>query len=173
MNQARMSFCCCPAALWCSWRRTGECVCCLRATERRQETTVRLRPLKRVPLAPWTQRPTPQSRQWKALAPAKAGRPKFLFDWSSVETTDYKQYAANLRAMGFAGELVRSMVIADIGAVFAPEEQKLPKAAGGPRWILDRAGRNLGDQRVGSDSENCVRWQMAKAIDDQRSAGCL
>jgi hypothetical protein len=63
----------------------------------------------------------------EAADPAKAGRPKFSFDWSSVETTDYRQYAANLRAMGLPEELVRSMVIADIGAVFAPQEQKLQK----------------------------------------------
>jgi len=63
----------------------------------------------------------------EAAAPAKAGRPKFSFDWSSVETPDYKQYAANLRAIGLPEELVRAMVIADIGAVFAPEEQKLQK----------------------------------------------
>ena len=63
----------------------------------------------------------------EAADPAKAGRPKFSFDWSSVETTDYKQYAANLRAIGLPEELVRSMVIADIGACFAPEEQKLQK----------------------------------------------
>ena len=59
--------------------------------------------------------------------PAKAGRPKLSFDWTSVETTDYKQYAANLRAIGLPEELVRSIVIADMGAYYAAEEQKLQK----------------------------------------------
>jgi hypothetical protein len=63
----------------------------------------------------------------EAANPAKAEQPKFSFDWTSVETTDYKQYAANLRAIGLPEELVRSIVIADIGAHFAPEEQKLQK----------------------------------------------
>ena len=63
----------------------------------------------------------------EASDPAKARRPRFSFDWTSVETTDYKQYAANLRAIGLPEELVRSIVIADMGAYYAAEEQKLQK----------------------------------------------
>ena len=63
----------------------------------------------------------------EAADPAQAGRPKFSFDWTSVETTDYKQYAVNLRAIGLPEELVRAIVMADMGAYFAPQEQKLQK----------------------------------------------
>ena len=36
------------------------------------------------------------------------------FDWASVETSDYKQYVRNLRAMGFPEGLVRKIAIADV-----------------------------------------------------------
>src|SRR5256885_2330245 len=46
-------------------------------------------------------------------------------DWAAIETADYKQYAANLRAIGFPEALVRAIVIADINALYAPREEPL------------------------------------------------
>ena len=47
------------------------------------------------------------------------------FDWTAVETSDYKQYAANLRAIGLPEELVQAIVIADVNAHYAPKEEAL------------------------------------------------
>lgn len=47
------------------------------------------------------------------------------FDWRIVETTDYKKYAANLRALGFPEELVQTIVIADINKLYEPRETAL------------------------------------------------
>jgi len=58
-----------------------------------------------------------------AAVPAPASVP--AFDWSAVETSDYKQYAANLRAIGLPEELVRAIVIADVNAHYAPKEEAL------------------------------------------------
>jgi hypothetical protein len=54
---------------------------------------------------------------------ASAARPGF--DWSIVESADYKQYAANLRAIGFPEEWVRAIVIFDVNAKFAAHEAPL------------------------------------------------
>lgn len=62
-------------------------------------------------------------------AAANGSRPRrhFNFDWSAVETSDYKQYADNLRAIGLPEELVQSMVIADIEEYYAPNELGLQR----------------------------------------------
>lgn len=64
-----------------------------------------------------------------SLAPVPASTPKPAFNWAAVETTDYKQYAANLRALGFPEELVQTIVIADLNKFYEPQEAPLrPKA---------------------------------------------
>ena len=47
------------------------------------------------------------------------------FQWATVESSDYKQYVANLRAIGFPEELIRSVIIADIDKLYAPREEAL------------------------------------------------
>lgn len=41
------------------------------------------------------------------------------FDWHNVESTDYRAYIANLRAVGCPEETVRDIIIADIDKLFA------------------------------------------------------
>lgn len=45
--------------------------------------------------------------------------------WASLETTNYVQYAARLRAVGFPEELVRAMVIADLDRLYEAREAPL------------------------------------------------
>jgi len=69
----------------------------------------------------------PGGRASRATVPASP--PKPAFNWAVVETTDYKQYAANLRALGFPEELVQAIVIADLNKLYEPRESPLrPKA---------------------------------------------
>src|SRR5262245_59064976 len=49
------------------------------------------------------------------------------FDWASVETSDYKQYVQNLRAMGFPEELVRRIAIADVDKLYEAKEKPLKR----------------------------------------------
>jgi hypothetical protein len=46
-------------------------------------------------------------------------------NWSQVESTDYKQYVKNLRALGFPEPLVRDILIADVDKLYAVREQAL------------------------------------------------
>src|SRR5436853_5301622 len=40
------------------------------------------------------------------------------FHWSSVESPDYREYIANLRAIGCPEETIRDIVIADVNKLF-------------------------------------------------------
>lgn len=58
------------------------------------------------------------------------------FDWAAVESSDYKVYAANLRALGFPEDLIRAIVTFDINALYAPREapfRSKPVAPDAPR----------------------------------------
>jgi hypothetical protein len=50
--------------------------------------------------------------------PAEA-RPQAHFDWRQVESADYKQYLANLRAIGCPEKTVRDIIVADVNDLFA------------------------------------------------------
>jgi hypothetical protein len=41
------------------------------------------------------------------------------FDWTKVESSDYKQYIANLRAIGCPEETIRDIIVADVNKLFA------------------------------------------------------
>jgi hypothetical protein len=42
------------------------------------------------------------------------------FQWQDVESTDFKQYMANLRAIGCPEETIRDLIIAEVNKMFAP-----------------------------------------------------
>jgi hypothetical protein len=51
-------------------------------------------------------------------------------DWTTVESSDYKQYIANLRALGVPEEGIRALIIADMNQLYEPREAPLrPKLA--------------------------------------------
>lgn len=68
-----------------------------------------------------------ESSPHESVAPKPTARTSGppAFDWRVVETTDYKQYAANLRLLGFPEELVRAIVTADINKLYEPREAPL------------------------------------------------
>jgi hypothetical protein len=55
-------------------------------------------------------------------APARAAQP---FDWRMVESENYKQYIANLRAIGCPEETIRDIIVADVNKLFASRRQAL------------------------------------------------
>src|SRR5688572_2161136 len=42
------------------------------------------------------------------------------FDWSQLESTDFKTYMANLRAITCPEETIRDLIVADVNKLFAP-----------------------------------------------------
>ncbi|HSU56287.1 MAG TPA: hypothetical protein VLT36_19665 [Candidatus Dormibacteraeota bacterium] len=51
--------------------------------------------------------------------------PQRAFNWTNIETTDYKQYVAQLRSVGFPEELVRTILIADVNKLYEARESAL------------------------------------------------
>lgn len=54
-----------------------------------------------------------------------SSKPAMRFDWRMVESEDYKQYIANLRAIGCPEETIRDIIVADVNKLFASRRQAL------------------------------------------------
>ncbi|MFN0066590.1 MAG: hypothetical protein ACKVYV_03040 [Limisphaerales bacterium] len=61
----------------------------------------------------------------KAIPAAPAGK---AFDWRQVESSDYRRYIANLRAVGCPEETIRDIIVADVGKLFAERAKQLAPA---------------------------------------------
>ncbi len=68
-------------------------------------------------------RPGPAAAKSIHAARSQPGQP--AFDWAAIETTDYKEYAKRLKAVGFPEELVRDIIIADVNKIYEAREQAL------------------------------------------------
>ncbi|MEW6302483.1 MAG: hypothetical protein AB1705_03375 [Verrucomicrobiota bacterium] len=70
-------------------------------------------------------RPRPSARP----EPAPTVAPSERFDWSRVESEDYRQYIANLRAIGCPEETIRDLIVADVNKLYARKIAALATAA--------------------------------------------
>ena len=61
------------------------------------------------------------------------------FRWSEIESTDYRQYIANLRAVGCPEPVVRDIIMADLNQVFAPRAAAIWKARVPEYWQKSKA----------------------------------
>lgn len=69
--------------------------------------------------------PVPPAPAVAVTPMAPAGK---TFDWQQVESTDYRRYIANLRAVGCPEETIRDIIIADVGKLFAERAKQLAPA---------------------------------------------
>lgn len=58
------------------------------------------------------------------------------FDWAQLESADYHEYAANLRAIGCPEPTVRDILIADVNDLFTPRVKALVDEVNGRFWEL-------------------------------------
>ncbi len=58
------------------------------------------------------------------------------FDWAQLESADYHDYVANLRAIGCPEPTVRDIIIADVNELFAPRVKALVDEVNGRFWEL-------------------------------------
>ena len=84
------------------------------------------------------------------------------FQWASVESPDYREYIANLRAIGCPEETIRDIVIADVNKLFGSRIAALyPTAKDYKFWrVEDRAARE----------EDRAREQKRRQIDKEKRA---
>jgi len=76
-------------------------------------------------------------------------------NWSSVESDDYKEYIANMRAVGVPEETIRDIIIADVNKLYAAKIAALrPSSADFKFWKTnDRAVRNAERERRNQERE--------------------
>lgn len=68
---------------------------------------------------------------------ANAARPNPAFHWSRVESDDYRQYIANLRAVGCPEATIRDIVSADLGAVYTTRARAIWTPRSREYWQKD------------------------------------
>jgi RNA polymerase sigma factor (sigma-70 family) len=83
------------------------------------------------------------------VKPGAESRPPF--HWSQLESADYRQYIANLKAIGCPWELLKDIIVADVNALYAPRQAELsrrrrPQAFWETRLQIDRRRLALEEQ---------------------------
>jgi len=97
--------------------------------------------------------------------------PLTSFHWRNVETTNYSEYVANLRAIGCPEQTIRDIVIADVNKLFAARRAEL--ITGGkvpPYWQAAESpppsvGDQLQPQLLGMDREKTVLIRDLLGVD--------
>jgi hypothetical protein len=74
------------------------------------------------------------------------------FHWSDVESADYKEYIAKLRAVQCPEETIRNIIVADINKLYAPREAPFKVIVEAPEdgsgdWHADRPRRQANFER--------------------------
>lgn len=70
----------------------------------------------------------------KALENSAATNPPPPFRWSEVESGDYRQYIANLRAVGCPEQVIQDIILADLNQLFAPRVAAIWKPRRSEYW---------------------------------------
>ena len=79
-----------------------------------------------------------------APAPRPAKEPVRSFNWRDVESPDYRQYIANLRAIGCPAETIRDIVVADVQQLYSERIRAAREQFGEYEfWRHDRSGHWL------------------------------
>jgi hypothetical protein len=105
-----------------------------------------------VPAAPRLAARSPAAAAAVTNAPEAPDAPPKGFHWQQVESADYKQYIANLRAIGCPEETIRDIVVADVNKLFAERAKTLTPKKKFEYWktgnvfadLLDEEGAKRG-----------------------------
>jgi hypothetical protein len=97
-----------------------------------------------------------------AEMPAAGGSPPFL--WAEVESADYRQYIANLRAVGCPEGTLRDIIAADLNQLFAAKAAQIWKPAEpAPYWRKAANDRPAPDQ---SKELNALAKEQSAILQD-------
>jgi RNA polymerase sigma factor (sigma-70 family) len=88
----------------------------------------------------------PVSEAKTATAAVNAPQARFGFHWSQVESADYRQYIANLRAIGCPEQTIRDLIIADLNQLFASRMQAIWTPPAPVYWRKPRNAKASPDQ---------------------------
>ena len=71
----------------------------------------------------------PPRQEPPVLPGGQPNRPAQVFGWQQVEATDYRQYIANLRAIGCPEETIQDIVVADVNQLYGSRAKALRAAS--------------------------------------------
>ena len=84
------------------------------------------------------------------------------FRWAEIESVDYRQYVANLRAVGCPEQIIRDMIVADMNQLFSARAQAIWKPRVTEYWqkpVNDRPGPQQMEQLLALDTEKRAVFQ--------------
>lgn len=88
---------------------------------------VRLGPAEEPPeeVAPVVESESATVRQTAPETSPSASTPARTFNWEVVESPDYREYIANLRAIGCPEETIRDIIVADVNKLYAAKKREV------------------------------------------------
>ncbi len=106
-----------------------------------------------------TSHASPDSTEQAISSPALSNNsncpaPTSAFDWRSIESSDYRQYVANLHAIDCPEHTIRDIIVADIDQLYATKSRFTPAVP--PPW------QNADRRRVG-ERDNAARVSALRA----------
>jgi hypothetical protein len=84
------------------------------------------------------------------------------FRWAEIESADYRQYVANLRAVGCPEQIIRDIIVADMNQLFSARAQAIWKPRVTEYWqkpVNDRPGPQQMEQLGTLDKEKRAAFQ--------------
>ncbi|MGB0582057.1 MAG: hypothetical protein ACPGVU_20375 [Limisphaerales bacterium] len=110
--------------------------------------------------------PTPAIRPNRIFRPERkttetAARPP----WLSIESDDYHQYAANLRAIGCPENTIRDIIVADVGENFKKQKQALEDRTADPFWLTADQREEIDLERKRQVRElKLAKWELMREL---------
>jgi len=95
-----------------------------------------------------------------AVTLATANAPSFR--WAEIESTDYRKYVANLRAVGCPEQIIRDVIVADMSQLFSARGQAIWKPRISEYWqkhVNEQASPKQMEQLLALDKEKRAVFQ--------------
>ncbi len=84
-----------------------------------------------------------------------AGGEERAFNWSEVESSDYRTYIANLRSIGCPEQTIRDIITADVDSQYAPRREPLEQRRAG-NALAERTALESGLQDIRKEEASLV-----------------
>jgi len=98
------------------------------------------------------------------LAPQRLPQPRAeRFDWRQVESEDYKDYIANLRAIGCPEKTIRDIITADVNDLFSSRRSAITKAKHYEYWRANPVNLSAEEQKQLREL-NTQKYEVLKAL---------
>lgn len=127
--------------------------------DRHQPTT----PLPRPFITPQGKAPTIRAN--KIFRPERKPTREASPPWLHIESDNYHEYAANLRAVGCPEKTVRDIIVADIGKIFAEQKRAINDRSQDPFWMTEDQREEIRHERALQETElTLAKWELLREL---------